>query len=177
MNQEQFKLIRTDLNKVFDVINKTKILGREQLYSKFEKYNRHIKNEIEIPKLKSQESIIDYKTKQLLYSDINRWESTNRDACFLDLYIYFDCVSDDYKATFRVYSEDERYSPSFAMNPTGNDLYIYSIMTSGVLDFLEELRLVYGELVNLSFMRKELLDSSLEPDLNALIRSIISKLE
>ena len=177
MNQEQFKLIRTDLNKVFDIINKTKILGREQLYSKFEKYNRRIKNEIEIPKLKSQESIIDYKTKQLLYSDINRWESTNRDACFLDFYIYFDCMSDDYKATFRVYSEDERYSPSFAMNPTGNDLYSYSIMTSGILDFLEELRLVYSELVNLSFMRKELLDSSLEPDLNALIRSIISKLE
>ena len=63
------------------------------------------------------------------------------------------------------------------MNSTGNDLYIYSIMTCGVLDFLEELRLVYSELVNLSFMRKELLDSSLEPDLNALIRSIISKLE
>lgn len=177
MYQEQVKLIKTDLNKVFDIINKTKILGREQLTSKFEKYNRHIKNGIEIPKLKNYQDTIDYETKQLLYSDITRWESTNRDACFLDLYVYIDFISDDYKATFRVYSEDERYSPAFAMNPTGKDLYIRSITTCGILDFLEELMKVYSDLCDLEYMRTQLIDASYVDDLNAIIRSIINKLE
>lgn len=176
MNQEQFKLIRTDLNKVFETISKTKILGREKLSSKFENYDRRIKNTIEIPKLKTIDDTISYTHQQLLYADTIRWESTNSTKFYLDLKLDIDCREDLYDATFVITSNDDKYSPSFKINPSSNTDLNEVIHSNGLIDFLEKLRDAYSNLAELKYDRDYLIDSTGAEDLNVLVRTIIEKL-
>lgn len=177
MNQEQFKLIRTDLNRVFETINKTKILGRDEFYSKFEEYDRRIKNIIEIPKLKTIDDTISYTCQQLLYANTIRLESTNSTEFYLDLKLEINCREDFYNAIFVVTSNYKSYSPSFKINPYSNTNLNEDILSENLIDFLEKLRNVYNNLTELKYDdRVYLVDSAKAEDINVLVKTIIEKL-
>jgi len=175
MDQAQFKSIKSDLNKIFAIVNHTKILGRDKLVSKFEKHDKRIKNVIEIPKL-DYEDTISSSYSQLLYSDTFKWESSDYESVNFDLGLEINVREDYYGARFFVSTKNNKYSPSFDMKPTEEILLDKYFQENDLIEFLHKFRSAYGDLVNLNLRGEVLVDDNYETDMDILIRSITDKL-
>ena len=175
MKQEDFKLIKTDFNAIIDTINKTKINGRDKYYSKFKKYDHKIKNTIEIPKVKTYTDQIEYNGTQLLESDEVHWESSNTDYTKLNLGIFCNFTTDDYKIYFQIQSISKSYSPAFEIKPTDEILFDETYTSCDFTDFIKIFEKMYFSLVSNS---KNLFSSAEDTSMiSDLVLSIVRKLE
>lgn len=175
MKQEDFKLIKTDFNTIIDTINKTKINGRAKYYSKFKDYDHHIKNTIEIPKVKTYTDQIEYDGIQCLESDEFHWESSSADFTKLNLGIFCNFTTDDYKIYFKIRSINDRYSPAFEIKPTDEILFDESYTSCDFIDFIKIFEKMYFSLVSNS---KNLFSNAEDTaKISDLVSSIIRKLE
>ena len=182
MTPEQFKQIKSDFNQIIETINHTKINGRDFLSSKFKKYDKHIKNEISIPKVKTFGEELNYSTSQILANEEFSYESFDYTRHKLEFKIYANFEMDAYEFSAKVSMSQNKYSPAFKIDDVDVDLYNNSFTSGDLKDFLTKFNRIYEDLTNIEarlMSGKVKLFSSAEDvaTIGELSHNIIKKLE
>ena len=150
MKFEEFKKIKSDFNKIIDVINHTKINGRYIYITKFENKHRILKNELDIPKIKTYEEPISYYKEQVLYEYYFNYESSREEEVKLKLNLDIDFQNDEYKCKMFVNYLDKGYSPSIKIDPVNTTLLDINIDTNDFRDFIIRFDDAYDDLAHIT---------------------------
>ncbi len=150
MKLEEFKKIKVAFNKIIDVINHTKINGRYIYITKFENKHRILKNELDIPKIKTYEETISYHKEQVLYEYYFNYESSREEEVKLKLNLNIDFQHDEYKCKMFVNYLDKGYSPSIKIAPVNTTLLDINIDTNDFSDFIIRFDDAYYDLAHIT---------------------------
>lgn len=148
MEQEQFVKIKSNINSIINTINHVKLNGRKTLVSKYRPKDSHIKNEIDIPKIKQYNDIVEYTKTQLLCEYAREWGHPSELIQFiLDLSIYINCRDDIYNAKFIINKEQTlAYIP---LEKREELLLDEEIQTENLIDFIDSLIKIFGKMSNI----------------------------
>ena len=145
MEQEQFVKIKSNINRIIDTINHATLNGRKQLVSKYQPKNSHIKNEIDIPKIKQYNDTVEYTKTQLLCEYAREWgHPSELEQFILNLSIYINCRDDIYNAKFIINKEQTlAYLPPEKQEEL---LLDEEIQTENLIDFIDNLIKIFGKM-------------------------------